>query len=266
MGLSAYRFSLEWARIEPNEGVFSEPALAHYGAIIERCRERGLTPVVTFNHFTCPHWFARRGGWLDPRRPTCSRGTAARSWTGSASGIAVAVTLYWLNLPRLLSWIDLPEAVPHAGTRHPGGRERGRRRGPPTGFPNVVLPEEFDAMADGLSAVAHAAAKAAIKARRPDLPVGLSPRHRRRPGGRPGRRRGDGPRPETGRGVRAVAAARPHDDFLGVQNYERAPYDANGGCRRRPAPTLNQLGAEVYPLSLAGAVRYAPRGAECRCS
>ena len=65
MGLNAYRFSVEWARVEPAEGEFSEEALDHYEAIVDRCLERGLAPVVTFNHFTSPHWFAMRGGWLD---------------------------------------------------------------------------------------------------------------------------------------------------------------------------------------------------------
>ena len=77
MGLNAYRFSVEWARVEPAEGEFSKEALDHYEAIVDRCRELDLAPVVTFNHFTCPHWFAMRGSWLDPQAPpSCSRGTA----------------------------------------------------------------------------------------------------------------------------------------------------------------------------------------------
>ena len=69
MNLNAYRFSVEWARVEPVEGEFSGKALAHYEAIVDRCLERGLAPVVTFNHSTSPHWFAMRGAWLDPEAP-----------------------------------------------------------------------------------------------------------------------------------------------------------------------------------------------------
>ena len=69
LGLDAYRFSVEWARVEPAEGQFSAEALAHYRAIVDRCLATGIAPVVTYNHFTSPHWFARRGGWLDPRAP-----------------------------------------------------------------------------------------------------------------------------------------------------------------------------------------------------
>lgn len=64
LGLNSYRFSIEWARIEPEPGLFSIAMLDHYKAIIEGCRERGLTPLVTFNHFTAPRWFSAQGGWL----------------------------------------------------------------------------------------------------------------------------------------------------------------------------------------------------------
>ncbi len=69
LGLDTYRFSVEWARIEPAEGEFSAPALAHYRAIVDHCVATGIAPVVTYNHFTSPHWFGCRGGWLDPRAP-----------------------------------------------------------------------------------------------------------------------------------------------------------------------------------------------------
>lgn len=62
-GLTAYRFSLEWARIEPVEAEFSRAALQHYRRMIETARELGLEPVVTLHHFTSPQWFAARGGW-----------------------------------------------------------------------------------------------------------------------------------------------------------------------------------------------------------
>jgi beta-glucosidase len=62
LGLDAYRFSVEWARVEPAEGQFSAEALAHYRAIVDYCLALGIAPVVTYNHFTAPHWFARRGG------------------------------------------------------------------------------------------------------------------------------------------------------------------------------------------------------------
>lgn len=65
-GLTSYRFSLEWSRIEPIEGHFSKAELAHYRRMIECCFELSITPVVTLQHFTTPQWFANGGGWLAP--------------------------------------------------------------------------------------------------------------------------------------------------------------------------------------------------------
>lgn len=66
-GLNAYRFSIEWARIEPTDGHFSRTALDHYRRMIVTAREKGLEPVVTLHHFTLPAWFSKQGGWLSPR-------------------------------------------------------------------------------------------------------------------------------------------------------------------------------------------------------
>jgi beta-glucosidase len=65
-GLTSYRFSLEWSRIEPLPGRFSRAELAHYRRVIEACLDRGVTPVVTLQHFTTPQWFAAAGGWTAP--------------------------------------------------------------------------------------------------------------------------------------------------------------------------------------------------------
>jgi beta-glucosidase len=62
----AYRFSVEWARVEPEPGRFDPAALAHYREVVEACRSLGLEPLVTLYHFTLPRWFAARGGWLAP--------------------------------------------------------------------------------------------------------------------------------------------------------------------------------------------------------
>jgi beta-glucosidase len=66
-GLNSYRFSLEWSRVEPEEGEFSRAGLDHYRRIVEGCRERGLTPIVTLVHFTMPRWLLHDGGWTGPK-------------------------------------------------------------------------------------------------------------------------------------------------------------------------------------------------------
>lgn len=66
LGHNAHRFSLEWSRLEPEEGVWSEDAFEHYHKLIDALRARGIEPVVTLHHFTNPRWFAAKGGWLNP--------------------------------------------------------------------------------------------------------------------------------------------------------------------------------------------------------
>ena len=69
LGLNTYRFSIEWARIEPEQGYVSRAQLQHYRRMVDTCREHGLTPSVTLHHFTHPRWFAKLGGWRNPVAP-----------------------------------------------------------------------------------------------------------------------------------------------------------------------------------------------------
>ena len=79
LGFNAYRFGVEWARIEPEEGWFSRAELDHYRRMCAACVEHGITPVVTYNHFSFPRWFSRDGGWEGNRRPPIgSRATPPR--------------------------------------------------------------------------------------------------------------------------------------------------------------------------------------------
>jgi beta-glucosidase len=66
LNLTTYRFSIEWARVEPESGCVDNAALAHYAEVIDACRTRGIEPCVTLSHFTVPRWFAARGGWIAP--------------------------------------------------------------------------------------------------------------------------------------------------------------------------------------------------------
>ncbi len=56
MGLNSFRFSIEWARIEPRRDQFDQAAIEHYVRMIDAARERGLEPIVTLHHFTYPAW------------------------------------------------------------------------------------------------------------------------------------------------------------------------------------------------------------------
>jgi beta-glucosidase len=63
LGHNAHRLSVEWARIEPEEGKFDEAAIAHYRAVLDALYARGMTPFITLWHFTLPLWFSESGGF-----------------------------------------------------------------------------------------------------------------------------------------------------------------------------------------------------------
>lgn len=65
LGLKAYRFSLEWARIEPDEGTIDQAAVAQYVDQCARLADAGIQPWITLHHITHPQWFAARGDWLE---------------------------------------------------------------------------------------------------------------------------------------------------------------------------------------------------------
>jgi len=63
LGVSHYRFSVEWSRIEPEKGRYDLEALAHYRRMCEALVEADITPVVTLHHFTHPTWFEEMGAF-----------------------------------------------------------------------------------------------------------------------------------------------------------------------------------------------------------
>lgn len=63
MGIQTYRFSVEWARIEPEEGRFDLEALEHVKEELMLLLAVGIRPLVTLYHFTTPMWFEDKGGW-----------------------------------------------------------------------------------------------------------------------------------------------------------------------------------------------------------
>ena len=247
MNLNSYRFSVEWARVEPAEGEFSAEALAHYAAIADHCLTRGLAPVVTFNHFTSPHWFAMRAGWLNPEAPALFARYCDRVMAAFGMRIALAVTLNEPDLPAMLAWSGLPAVVREleratlAAASDAAGVPRYR-------MSNVVLPEERDAICDGMTA-GHRAARAAIKARRPDLPAGFALALVDDQVYGPDASLRDRKRAEVYQ--RWLELAR-EDDFIAIQNYERLYYDAERSvnpdgtpaARRpddRPRPRVTRL-------------------------
>lgn len=69
LGQNAHRLSLEWSRIEPIEGEFSQEAIDHYKTVLKSLKDKGFTVMLTLHHFTNPIWFSKLGGWEDGKAP-----------------------------------------------------------------------------------------------------------------------------------------------------------------------------------------------------
>ncbi len=63
LGQNAHRFSIEWSRVEPEEGKFNEAEIEHYRKVILALKSRGIEPFVTLWHWTNPVWIRDIGGW-----------------------------------------------------------------------------------------------------------------------------------------------------------------------------------------------------------
>ncbi len=69
LGLNAYRFSIEWSKLEPEEGKFDEAVLDHYEKVIDELRENKIEPMITLHHFTNPIWFEKQGAFTKDNSP-----------------------------------------------------------------------------------------------------------------------------------------------------------------------------------------------------
>ncbi len=96
IGANAYRYSVEWSRLEPRPGEFDEAALEAERERADFLRRLSIEPVVTLHHYTHPVWFWREGGWENPRSVDWFRRLAER--VGAA-------------LPAVRTWVTLNEPI-----------------------------------------------------------------------------------------------------------------------------------------------------------
>jgi beta-glucosidase len=230
LGLNAYRFSIEWARVEPAPGHVSKAMLQYYRRIITGCLERSITPVVTLHHFTNPAWFTANGGWTSAGAPELF-GAYVRSLLPILDGVPWVCTI---NEPNMV-------AIGHA-----------------------ILNDEtpIQALAAGLPEPAQVVATALIRAHeaaRGEL-ASLAGTKSGWTVANQNVQAADGALDAASewRRLREDQFLMParDDDFIGVQAYSRTVIGPAGqlppgeGTRR----TLN--GLEFYPPALEGAVRH----------
>src|SRR5690606_2080032 len=63
LGLTCYRFSLDWGKVQPTPSTFDEKALDHYEDVCKELLAHGIKPIITLHHFTNASWFSKKGGF-----------------------------------------------------------------------------------------------------------------------------------------------------------------------------------------------------------
>ena len=229
LGFGNYRFSVEWSRIEPEEGEFSRAALDHYRRICGALRERGVDPVVTFHHFTTPRWLATRGGW--ERADTAD--AFARFCEHVASALdGVMARACTINEPNIVSFVGYTLGL----------------------FPPGVTDEAATARVNDVFVAAHRKAVDAIRGAAPGVPVGLTLSMAEWVAVDGGEAKLAELRASMEDGF---LAATDDNDFIGVQAYSRNRIGPEGAVGPEPgAPTL-AMGYEFWPEALEAAIRRA---------
>lgn len=229
LGLGAYRFSVEWSRIEPEDGLFSIASLDHYRRMCEGLRSRGVEPVVTFHHFTTPRWLADRGGWEHPDTADRFAAYAERVAAHLADVMGRACTINEPNIVASIGW--------GYGAFPPGVRDWGR-----VGAVTEVFVD------------AHRKGVEAIRAGAPGVPVGLTlsmDDYQAVDGGEAKLQRRRAAMEDV------YLAATIGDDFVGVQTYTRTRIGPEGRLGPEEGVPVLSMGYEYWPESLEATVRRA---------
>lgn len=229
LGFSAYRFSLEWSRIEPEDGEFSRVALDHYRRMAATCHEHGIMPVVTFHHFTQPRWLAAAGTWESPEAPDRFARFCERASASFGDLIGMACTLNEPNVVATMGW--------RHGIFPPRVRDRDRR----------------DAVNAALVS-AHRKAVEVLRSSPGEFPVGLTlsmTDFQLQAGGEAWLERMRRPSEDV------FLEATDGDDYVGVQTYTRARVGPEGSLGPEEGVPTTQMGYEFWPEALEGTIRRA---------
>ena len=271
-GLNAYRFSVEWARIEPEEGRFDEAEAAHYLDVIHCCKEHGLEPIVTLHHFSSPKWLIKKGGW-EAESTIDDFARYTRYIIGKLGnelhyictineanmGIQVAAIArrYMQQMQAQAAKAQTSDGTVQVGINlekmMAGQKAAAEENLKVFGVEKV---ENFTSMrtpeGDNIVCRAHEAARTVIKEFCPDIKIGLSlSLHDIQPvtGGE------EKALSEWGDEFTHYLPYIQNDDFLGVQNYTRSLMGPDGSLPAPDGAELTQMNYEFYPEALEHVIR-----------
>lgn len=280
-GLNAYRFSVEWARIQPTKDSWDDSEIEHYRRVLKCCAENGIKPIVTMHHFSSPKWLITEGGWENPGAVDYFAGYCKRAARELGDLTEYICTINEANmrlqLASLIKDMKIRMSRLSAGqTKNEGNSAQKRESDVQVGI-NLTQEHMQKSMAEAAEAFgikdpgkvynfvsmctpegdilvmkAHEAARDAMKKECPHLKIGLTlSLHDMQwiPGGE------ENARKEWDDEFIHYLPYIKDDDFLGVQCYTRKCFGPEGVVQGNSNGAVTQMGYEDYPQAIGNVVR-----------
>lgn len=274
-GLNTYRFSIEWARIEPEKGHFDATEMQHYKDVIACCKKNGVVPVVTLMHFTSPKWLIEMGGWDNEEVVSLFAAYTKYVIENIKNEVHYICTINEANMrlqiaslmERFMKQMMLQASKAPADGKMEGQLQVGLNLSNPmeqmklTAMENQKVfgdlnPHTFVSAAgeqgDSIVIKAHQAAKKVIKSLNPEIQVGLTLSLHDLQFVEGGQAKAEA---EWNQEFLHYAEQIAEDDFLGLQNYTRTVYDADGIVPVEDNVLKTQMDYEFYPQALEHVIR-----------
>ena len=252
LGFNSYRFSIEWARVEPEEGEFSLAMLEHYRDMLRTCHDHGITPIVTYHHFSSPRWLIASGGWEHPDTPDKFARYCERATRHLGDLIGVACTINEANIASLIvEWGFAPSS--RQRLKETWWKATAKALGI---SPRRLAPFLYATSSKATDVIlsSHRKAVEAIKSASGNFPVGITLALQ-------------DIQPVEGGEKRAARMNKVindiyldslgGDDFVGVQSYSRVRIGPQGLLPEEEGVELTQMGYEFWPEALEATIRYA---------
>jgi len=268
-GLNAYRFSIEWARIEPQPGVFDENEIEHYRKVLQCCHRNGVEPIVTMHHFTSPKWLIEQGGWecdatVEKFANYCRTVVEQLGdlftyvCTINEANMGIQIAAISKRYMQMMMKNQSADGKVQVGINleNPMMERMKKQAAENMKLFGTAQPQVFvsgrTTEGDLLVMRAHQAAKAAMKAVKPELHVGITlSLHdiQAQPGGE------EAAAKEWDEEFMHYLPYIRDDDFFGVQNYTRTLMGPEGSLPVPDGAETTQMGYEFYPQALGHVLR-----------